>query len=61
MIDNFTKVMLTVIAVALMVLAVKTFQVVPMSVEAARGEIYQVDIRKIGGNYVFLNDIIGSR
>jgi len=58
MIDNFTKVVLTVIAVALMILAVKTFRVVPTSVEAARGEIYQVDIRKIGGNYVFLSDLV---
>ena len=60
MIDNFTKVVLTIIAIALMVLAVKTLQVVPMSAQAAREEVIKVNVVQIGGRPVFLSDILGK-
>jgi len=54
-IDLWTKVVFTVIAVCLVILAVKSLQVIPA--QAAR-EIIAVDLIKIGGNYVFLSDLI---
>ena len=55
-IDLWTKVVFTVIAGCLLILAVRSLQVIPA--QAGGVKIYQVDIRKIGGNYVFLYDLI---
>lgn len=58
-IDLWTKIVFTVIAVCLIVLAVRSLQVIPA--QAAREEIIKVDLVKIGGNYVFLNDLIKNK
>jgi len=54
-IDLWTKVVFTVIAIALSILAVRSLQVIPAQ---ARQEIIRVDLVKIGGNYVYLNDLV---
>jgi len=58
-IDLWTKIVFTVIAVCLAILAVRSLQVIPA--QAAREEIIKVDLVKIGGNYVFLNDLIKNK
>jgi hypothetical protein len=53
--DVYLKVVLTVIAVCLAVLTVKSFfQITPA--RARDEEIYRCDLVKIGGNYVFRSD-----
>lgn len=58
-IDLWTKVVFTVIAIALCILAVRSLQVIPA--QATRGGTIRVDVVKIGGNYVFLSDLIGDK
>lgn len=49
--DLYTKIVLTVIAVCLVVLASKELQLVP-NAQASSGDIVKVDIVKIDGLYV---------
>jgi len=55
-IDLWTKVVFTVIAVCLIILAVRSLQVIPA--QATQEKIIRVDVVKIGGSYVFLKDLV---
>ena len=58
--DIYLKVVLTVIAVFLAVLTVKSFfQITPA--RARNEEIYRCDLVKIGGNYVFKSDFVKEK
>jgi len=54
-IDLWTKIVFTVIAGCLLILAVRSLQVIPAQ---ARQEIIAVNLVKVGGNYVFLADLV---
>ena len=55
-IDLWTKIVFTVIAGCLIILAARSLQVIPA--QATSQEIIAVDLVKIGGNYVFVTDFI---
>lgn len=59
-IDLWTKVVFTVIAIALSILAVRSLQVIPVQARGTAMEnvVWKMDLVKIGGNYVFLNDLV---
>lgn len=58
--DIYLKVVLTVIAVCLAVLTVKSFfEITPA--RARNDEILRCDLVKIGGNYVFKSDFVKEK
>lgn len=54
-IDLFTKIVFTLICIFLGILAVRSLQVIPAQ---ARQEIIAVNLVKVGGNYIFLADLV---
>lgn len=59
LIDTYTKVILTIIAACLLILSVKAIQPVPAM--ARNDEVIKVNIVKIGGSYIWKDELVKGK